>query len=579
LVIHRRSGTVNVPTDPWLALEITRQTLQCPAQNTSPMYPQAFLPLEIGSKFAGRFRIVRLVGAGGMGAVYEAESLKGLANRAIKVLRQPPELKEEKFRELFCLEATILCKLPQDHVVQVFDFGLDEKTKLPFIEMELLKGENLAARVRPGRGLPPEYLLMLLGQTARTLDAINDRGVVHRDIKPENLVVVLDDNLEPTIKIIDFGIAKTVTTGANPATTGLKGTPWYVAPEQIIGKNLSGATDRYALAQVAFTLLTGEPYWSGTQEYSHNLAQMFLAMDQRRCMSASERVRLLNAQLAEWYGRVEPVVLPPEFDEWFARATEFEPQRRFGSAREMIEKLATLLLGWRAVEVHAPNVAQVASELQAPAPNASVGARPAAESQPYQTEAPSALVEARRSVASNDEVRPASKVEAQFGHSPNTVMETVSSVGALHPRAAANGSKRWAIALATLGAVASGSLVVRMVVRQPAVEPAAPVGLVVSTNAASPQASIGASIGNIIVVSPVPTSEGIASAVALPAAPRATPAVVNPRTEIARPNEGLGGKRAPTAGLSSGPLRTKQATGGTGNAGKSTAVNPVDELR
>lgn len=305
--------------------------------------------LEIGSTFAQRFRITRLIGAGGMGAVYEAESLKGLANRAIKVLQRPPGVKEESFREQFCLEATILCKLPQDHVVQVFDFGVDEKSNLPFIEMEFLRGQNLGERIRPGRGLPPEYLLMLLGQTAKALDTIHGRGVVHRDIKPENLVVVLNDFLQPTVKIIDFGIAKSVLNEANAATTGLKGTPWYVAPEQIMGKNLGPATDRYALAQVAFTLLAGEPYWAGGHAQCQNLAQIFFAMERGTCMAASERIRLLNAEIAQCCGHRDSVTLPRGFDDWFAKATAFHPDQRFATANEMIEQLATLLLGWQAV--------------------------------------------------------------------------------------------------------------------------------------------------------------------------------------------------------------------------------------
>jgi serine/threonine-protein kinase len=535
------------------------------------MYPPLFQPLEIGSRFSGRFRIVRLIGAGGMGAVYEAESLKGLANRAIKVLRQPPELKEEKFRELFCLEATILCKLPQDHVVQVFDFGLDETTKLPFIEMEMLRGENLSARVRPGRGLPPEYLLMLLGQTARTLDVIHDRGVVHRDIKPENLVVVLDDNLEPTIKIIDFGIAKTVTTGANPATTGLKGTPWYVAPEQIIGKNLSGATDRYALAQVAFTLLTGEPYWSGTHEYSHNLAQMFLAMDQRRCLSASERVRLLNERLAESYGFVEPVVLPPGFDDWFTRATEFEPQQRFSSAGEMIDKLATLLLGARSLENHVPYASPVAAPLQIPSPISPVAAQPGSYS---------ALVESNQASASNNYARTASIIGEPFRHSPKMVSENISPAESLHPRKTVIGSRQWVIALAVLGVIIlGGSMLYSSVLRPPSTELAALAPRVVSSTNEKSQLPNQVTTNNVAASVSANEPENPSSAGASPAVSQNPQTEVNFQKAFELPNGGASGKRTQPMVRSSAPLRAKLESGGTGNTNKSNAVNPVDELR
>jgi serine/threonine-protein kinase len=468
------------------------------------------------------------------------------------------------------LEATILCKLPQDHVVQVFDFGLDEATKLPFIEMEMLKGENLSARVRPGRGLPPEYLLMLLGQTARTLDVIHDRGVVHRDIKPENLVVVLDDNLEPTIKIIDFGIAKTVTTGANPATTGLKGTPWYVAPEQIIGKNLSGATDRYALAQVAFTLLTGEPYWSGTHEYSHNLAQMFLAMDQRRCLRASERVRLLNERLAESYGFVEPVVLPPGFDDWFAQATEFEPQRRFSSAGEMIDKLATLLLGSRSLENHASYAPPVAAPLQIPSPSSVVAAQP---------ESYSALVESNQASASNNIARTASIIGEPFRHSPKVVSENISPAESLHPQTVVKGSRQRVIGLAVLGVIVLGGLILYSVLRPPSTELAKLAPNVVPTITEKPQPPNETTANNVTVSASANAPETPSPASASPAVSQSPQTEANPPKAFELPNGGASGRRTQPMVRSSVPLRTKLASGGTSNVGQSNAVNPVDELR
>lgn len=301
--------------------------------------------LAEGDLFLGAFRVLREIGTGGMGAVYEVVDELGTRQRfALKVL-DPRFASNAEFRRRFAAEATITASVSSDHVARVIRTGIDPDTSLSYILMELIRGTDLGGRISPGRGLAPEYALTLLRQAASALDTLHRHGIVHRDLKPENLVVALSDDLVPILKIVDFGIAKVVAAHAAPATTAGLGTLPFQAPEQMVGdRRISSAADRYALAHVAFALLTGQPYWLADRGEQWTAAKIFQVMKQGECVAATERVERLNAYLRETGAAQVERSLPVEFDAWFARATAFRAEERFESSREMIDELARALV-------------------------------------------------------------------------------------------------------------------------------------------------------------------------------------------------------------------------------------------
>ncbi|WP_437980703.1 serine/threonine protein kinase [Sorangium sp. So ce117] len=282
-----------------------------------------------GMLFAGRYRVVRSIATGAMGAVYEVVHVETDRRRALKVMH--PHLAENpEFHARFKLEARIAARIATEHIVEVFDAGIDLDTGMPFLVMELLRGEELSKRIRRGGRLPPENAIAYLRQTAHALDKTHAAGVVHRDLKPANLFLAAsDDDDEIRIKVLDFGIAKLVAeTAVEGANTAALGTPLYMAPEQFSGETITRAVDLFALGMIAYTTLVGKAYWlNDMREYSNSLAFAVIAMHGPQ-EPASARAE------------TEGVKLPPGFDAWFAKATAREPEARFPTASSAVEALA-----------------------------------------------------------------------------------------------------------------------------------------------------------------------------------------------------------------------------------------------
>src|SRR5688572_24684321 len=166
--------------------------------------------LPIGAVFQGRYQIVRCLKAGAMGAVYEVIHLDTRRRRALKVML-PNIIEDAGSRARFKLEATVAADINSEHIVEVFDAGIDGQTGTPFIVMELLQGEDLADVLKRRGSLPPAEVIALLWQLAIVLDKTHAAGVVHRDLKPGNLFLTWRDDRTPRLKVLDFGIAKIVT--------------------------------------------------------------------------------------------------------------------------------------------------------------------------------------------------------------------------------------------------------------------------------------------------------------------------------------------------------------------------------
>lgn len=218
----------------------------------------------IGSVLEGAYRIDRLLGEGGMGAVYAATQLRLDKPVAVKVMARDLARNAEAM-ERFRREARITSALGHPHIVQVFDFSTTE-TGEPFIAMEFLDGEDLEHRIRRKGQLDAREILHIVRQVAAALMAAHGKGIVHRDLKPANIYLLHAAGEDDFVKVLDFGISK-ITTSSTQLTRPMAvvGTPNYMSPEQAEGKNedIDERTDQWALAVITWECLTGELLFVG----------------------------------------------------------------------------------------------------------------------------------------------------------------------------------------------------------------------------------------------------------------------------------------------------------------------------
>jgi serine/threonine-protein kinase len=212
-----------------------------------------------GATLAGKLRVIRMIGSGGMGAVYEVEHELTKHRRALKLLhaemaRMPGVVAR------FIREASAAGRIGSRHIVETFDAGQLE-TGEPYIVMEMLKGRPLDALIEKMGKLDFAQAVEILKQACDGVQAAHDAGIVHRDLKPENLFLVEANRI--FVKILDFGISKfdpSRTEGMNLTQEGTAlGTPFYMSPEQVRGEpNIDPRTDVYALGVVLYECLTGK---------------------------------------------------------------------------------------------------------------------------------------------------------------------------------------------------------------------------------------------------------------------------------------------------------------------------------
>jgi eukaryotic-like serine/threonine-protein kinase len=287
--------------------------------------------LRAGAVFHGRYEVLRCIRAGGMGAVYEVLDRDTRRRRALKTML-PRLTADAESRARFELEAHVTAEVDSAHLVEVLDAGVDQATTVPFLVMELLRGEDLGAMLRRRGKVPRGEVVAFLSQVALGLDRTHAAGIVHRDLKPENIFVTRRDDGSAHLKILDFGIAKVMVESTAPSTTRSVGTPIYMAPEQIRGEGDIGArADLYALGHIAYTLLTGRPYYADIAGEAKGVYPVLLAVMEGPAEAASARAAR------------EGVALSATFDAWFAAATATRPEERFDVATTMIDELAVAL--------------------------------------------------------------------------------------------------------------------------------------------------------------------------------------------------------------------------------------------
>lgn len=263
--------------------------------------------------------------------MYEVIHLETARRRALKVMH-PQFLQSQEMRDRFRQEARVAAQIESEFIVDVFDAGIDDITEMPFLVMELLKGEELGKLLKQRGRLTAPEVVTYLHQAALALDKTHRAQIVHRDLKPENLFLTEREDGLPRVKILDFGIAKVVAdSGTHMNATRSLGTPLYMAPEQFKpGYRVSPSADLYALSMMAYTLLVGRSYWA--EEATGGNVFAFAAV----AVSGPPEPATVRAQ------RVG-VALPGAFDAWFARATSPQPEHRFPTASATVAGLAESL--------------------------------------------------------------------------------------------------------------------------------------------------------------------------------------------------------------------------------------------
>jgi serine/threonine protein kinase len=269
--------------------------------------PAVAMPAGPPPAMLGRYQILNEIGKGAMGVVYRARD--PMINREV-ALKAIPLADEFEGRELeeargrFFREAEMAGRLSHPHIVTIFDAGEHDGTA--YIAMELLRGRHLVEHTQPERLLPVAVVLDLVGRLADALHFAHQRQVVHRDIKPAN---VMYDPSGADLKITDFGIAR-LTDSARTRTGVVLGTPSFMSPEQLQGREVTGRSDLFSLAVTLYQLLTAQlPF------RADSMPELMLKIVQ----DPHPRIRAIRPDL------------PEKLDAFFERALGKDPADRFES--------------------------------------------------------------------------------------------------------------------------------------------------------------------------------------------------------------------------------------------------------
>ena len=270
-----------------------------------------------GTVLGGNIRLERQLGAGGMGTVWLAHNQSLGGDVAVKVLRSGIGNAEARAR--FEREARAAAQLTSPHVVRVYDYGVTQHDQ-PYIVMEYLRGRCLLTLLERDGPLTPALTAELIRQVCRGLSEAHAQQLIHRDIKPANIFVI-DNNGEPFVKLLDFGVAKSTNPGELDITdTGaMIGTPYYMSPEQLIApREVDARSDLWSLGVVAYVCLTGELPFRG-----ETLGALSVAIH------AGDYAPMTTHRPS----------LPDTLNIWMKSALAQAPQRRFQTAQGLTAAL------------------------------------------------------------------------------------------------------------------------------------------------------------------------------------------------------------------------------------------------
>lgn len=269
----------------------------------------------IGKRINDRYKILQLIGGGGMSNVYLAHDM--ILNRevAVKILRYDA-LNEEEFHRRFQREALSATSLQHPNIVSIYDVG--EDGDMHYIVMEYIKGKTLKQYINESLPLSPARSVQIMRQLTSAIAHAHENQIIHRDIKPQNILVDQEGN----IKVTDFGIATSLSATSYTKTNSVIGTVHYISPEQARGGTATKKSDIYALGIVLYELLTGELPFSGESAVSIALKHL---------QTETPSVRSFDGTIPQ---SLENVVL---------KATAKNPSHRYSCVEEMEEDLSTVL--------------------------------------------------------------------------------------------------------------------------------------------------------------------------------------------------------------------------------------------
>jgi len=292
----------------------------CPRCGT-PQKQAAEDPL-VNRKLDDRYLLLELVGEGGSGKVYMARHVALGKRVAVKILHRAL-VHDSQASERFRKEAQAVANLENPHILQVFDYGQTPDGS-PYIVMELLQGETLAARLSRKKTLSLQELLPIFEQIADGLGEAHALGYVHRDLRPRNIMLVEKDGRSDFVKILDFGLAKIIHPGLDPAVSGIGfifGDPTYSAPETMKTGTVDSRVDIYSLGIIVYQVLSGHPPFVGDTAFD--------------VMS-----KHLDADVPKLEGAF--VSVPRGIDEVLAKALAKNPEQRYRTVLQFFEALSAL---------------------------------------------------------------------------------------------------------------------------------------------------------------------------------------------------------------------------------------------
>ena len=300
-----------------------------------PSSSQMHMSPQTGDVISGKYRVVRMLGKGGMGEVYEAVHTATARRVALKLLSSVSqgdtehEFKERQAR--FAREAMVIGQIRSEHVVEIYDAGITGDHGQPYMAMEYLTGEDLSGAISRVGPLPYLTVIKLAVQAARGLVRAHEQQIVHRDIKPANLFLAREGQ-KLTLKILDFGVARMSNapqgvdlTQDLTRTGSVIGSPAYMSPEQIRGlKEIDGRADLWSLCASLYKLLCGRtPHVKGDA----GIGDLLIAI----CCSSADPVR----RHAPW--------VPPAVGAAVHRGLALNAQERYGNAQAMLDTFLQLL--------------------------------------------------------------------------------------------------------------------------------------------------------------------------------------------------------------------------------------------